>query len=237
MSALSSATRMRGWRGPDRGGRRRLGLRRVLGRRQPAHRLLDVGLRRAGGVRGPAVRLARAPRAGGRGRAGGGPSNALPSAGRLSTAISPPCSRTRSLTSARPMPEPSWVRARAPVHAVEPLEEPRELVRRDAGAGVAHPEHDARRPRAQRARRTAPCERELQRVGEQVQHDLLPHVPVDVDRLRQRRAVDLEAAARRARTPSGTSLARSRVSWARSVGSEASRRRGRPRGARTRAAS
>ena len=41
-----------------------------------------------------------------------------------------------------------------------------------------------------------PLEGELQRVGEQVEDDLLPHVPVDVHRLAQRRAVDGERQAR-----------------------------------------
>ena len=47
-------------------------------------------------------------------------------------------------------------------------------------------------PRAERAPSIAALERELQRVREQVQDDLGPHLAVDVDGLGQRRAVDLE---------------------------------------------
>ncbi len=49
-------------------------------------------------------------------------------------------------------------------------------------------------PRAVAARRTvdAALEGELEGVGEEVEDDLLPHVPIDVDRLRQRLAGDVE---------------------------------------------
>jgi hypothetical protein len=72
---------------------------------------------------------------------------------------------------------------RAPLrarHAVEPLEHPRQLIGRDARAGVAHlddravavaPHDDADRA----------LERELERVRDQVQHDLFPQIAVDVD--------------------------------------------------------
>ena len=74
--------------------------------------------------------------------------------------------------------------------AVEALEHARQLVGRDADAGVAHAAaRRGRRPRAA-GRRCVPSKRELERVGEQVEDDLLPHVAVDVDRLGQRRAVD-----------------------------------------------
>ena len=63
-----------------------------------------------------------------------------------------------------------------------------------------------RRPRCRgwRARRgrprgpgdaDAPVRRVLQGVGEQVEDDLLPHLGIDVDRARQRRAVDVEGQA------------------------------------------
>ena len=58
-------------------------------------------------------------------------------------------------------------------------------------------------PRAAR-RAMPPVEGELERVRQQVEDDLLPHVAVDVDRLGQRRAVDQRGAGRRARTPSGS---------------------------------
>ncbi len=41
----------------------------------------------------------------------------------------------------------------------------------------------------------SPVERELEGVRDQVEDDLLPHVAIDVDRLRQRRAVDGQAQA------------------------------------------
>jgi hypothetical protein len=54
----------------------------------------------------------------------------------------------------------------------------------DAGDGVINPsEADDDRAR----------ERELERVGQQVQHDLGPHLGVDVDGFAQLGAVDLEA--------------------------------------------
>src|SRR6185437_10660992 len=37
------------------------------------------------------------------------------------------------------------------------------------------------------------CEGELERVGEEIEDDLLPHVPIDIGRLGQRLALDQEA--------------------------------------------
>ena len=75
-------------------------------------------------------------------------------------------------------------------------------------------------PSAARAARTAisPSKRELERVREQVEDDLLPHVAVDVDRLGERRAVDDEPSPARSIAERKT-LASSAVSAARSVGS------------------
>ena len=61
-----------------------------------------------------------------------------------------------------------------------------------------------RRPHARRRHGDPPVERELERVREQVEDDLLPHLAVDVDRLRERRAVDDERRGPRARSPTGT---------------------------------
>ena len=77
----------------------------------------------------------------------------VPRPGRLATAMVPPCSLTSSCTSARPMPEPSWVRARAPSIAVEALEDARQLALGNADAGVRHGR--ARRARPRRAARRA----------------------------------------------------------------------------------
>jgi len=62
---------------------------------------------------------------------------------------------------------------------------------RDAHARIFDREH---RAAAGPARRHAdpPVERELERVRQEIQDDLFPHRAIDVDRLRQRRAVDLE---------------------------------------------
>ena len=59
--------------------------------------------------------------------------------------------------------------------------------RRDADAGVADRQLDAHRRRASAADCDLALEGELEGVGEQVEDDLLPHVAVDVDGLRQRR--------------------------------------------------
>ncbi|MDH6472737.1 hypothetical protein M2303_006318 [Micromonospora sp. H404/HB375] len=78
--------------------------------------------------------------------------------------------------------------------AVEPLEQARHLLGRDADAGVGDPQHGhpvlGVHPHPHR-----PVEGELQRVAEQVEHHLLPHAPIHVHRLGQGRAVDLEGEA------------------------------------------
>jgi hypothetical protein len=71
--------------------------------------------------------------------------------------------------------------------AVEAVEDARHLVVRDPGAGVADLEHRAIVVLAQ-ADRDLPGERELQRVRDKVEDDLLPRGPVDVHRV-DRRAV------------------------------------------------
>ena len=75
------------------------------------------------------------------------------------------------------------------VHAVEALEEVRQLAGRNAGAGVGDREDRLVALRA-KADRDASGEGELQRVRQQVQHDLGPEVTVDVHLLGERRAVD-----------------------------------------------
>ena len=78
-------------------------------------------------------------------------------------------------------------RARA-LDAVEALEQARQLVLRDADAGVRDRQLDAVAARRAASRAIAAVERELERVRQQVEDDLLPHVAVDEDRLAQRRA-------------------------------------------------
>ena len=109
----------------------------------------------------------------------------------LSTAMVPPCSSTSSLHQ-RQADARAFVRARPrALDAMEALEELRQLLGGDAGARVPHRQlHVVAGVRSATA--MLPVERELQRVRQQVEDDLLPHVPVDVDRLGQRRAVDLE---------------------------------------------
>ena len=56
--------------------------------------------------------------------------------------------------------------------------------------------------RCARARsRIDPSKRELEGVGEQIEHDLLPHVAIDVDRLVERLRSRRRSAGRRARSP------------------------------------
>ena len=81
-------------------------------------------------------------------------------------------------------------------NAVEALEQPGQLVGRDTGAGVAHLQHRfARIRRGGEADRDDAFERELERVREQVEDDLLPHLPIDAHLLRQGRHVDVIAQA------------------------------------------
>ena len=157
----------------------------------------------------------------------------VPSPGALSTRQVPPCSRTRSLVSARPMPEPSWVRARAPSMRWNRSNSRGRSAARDADAAVAYREPDLV-VRLGQLDRHPPFERELQRVREQVEDDLLPHRPVDEHAApragRRRRGIR----ARHAGTPSGTNWPdrRSAASdpWARTRPPC-----GRPRGGRNRA--
>ena len=74
-------------------------------------------------------------------------------------------------------------------HAMEAIEQVLDLGRRNADAGVAH-----RQPRraiefAQRHADLA-LEGELERVGNQVENDLLPHVAIDIGDLTERRRID-----------------------------------------------
>jgi hypothetical protein len=77
------------------------------------------------------------------------------------------------------------------LHAVEALEEVRQLVGGNAGAGVPDPEEDRVSVQSE-AHLDRARQGELERVGQEVEHHPFPHVTVDVDRLRQRRRVDLE---------------------------------------------
>jgi len=72
---------------------------------------------------------------------------------------------------------------------VETVEQQRLLLRGDADAGVAHRE-DGVAVRGEDPHDDPPGGGELDRVGEQVENDLFPHLAVDVDRLGQPRRVD-----------------------------------------------
>ena len=102
------------------------------------------------------------------------------------------------------MPLPSWLRPRASSTRWK-----RSNMRGSASAGMPMPVSRTVKREIDLALASSDtamlaCERELERVREQVEDDLLPHLAVDVDRLGQRRAVDRRGAARRARTPSGS---------------------------------
>ena len=115
--------------------------------------------------------------------------NVLPCPGSLSIVASPPCSRASSRTSDSPMPVPSNVRARASRTRWK-----RSNRRGSSSAGMPIPVSltVSSAPSAVRVQRDrdASLERVLERVREQVEDDLLPHLVVDVERLGQRLAVD-----------------------------------------------
>ena len=93
--------------------------------------------------------------------------------------------------SARPMPDPSWLRERAPS-----MRWKRSNRRGSSSSAMPVPVSATSRQRVVVIHRSAhgdrPLERELEGVREQVEDDLLPHVAIDVDGLGQRRAVDDE---------------------------------------------
>ena len=114
--------------------------------------------------------------------------NTLPTPTVLSTPMAPPISSTSRLVTTRPMPVPSSAPASLP-EAVERLEQLRELLRRQARAGVPDADADAIR----RARGALHDDRAarlvvLDRVEQQVDQDLLDPGPVGFDE-----AGDLEA--------------------------------------------
>ena len=204
--------------------------------RQPAQRLLDVGRRRRAPSRpacarradalGRQVRRARGMRDGERAALARALSTADRAAVQLDQLLHQRQADAGALVGAA---------ARA-LDAVEALEDVRQLLGGNAGAGVAHRQLDAHCPVLPHGDGDLALERELERVREQVEDDLLPHVAVDVDRLGERRAVDDQRRARPARSAERKLLASSAVS-AREVGRLVARpARARPRCARSRAA-
>src|SRR5262245_22967379 len=75
---------------------------------------------------------------------------------------------------------------------MEPLRYGRQGGFADGTGGIAHVEH---RPLAFRLQchTYLTSERELEGIRYEVEDDLFPHIPIDVDRLRQRRTVDRES--------------------------------------------
>ena len=102
------------------------------------------------------------------------------------------------------MPLPSWLRALRALDAVEPLEDARQLVGRDADAGVADRERNVAPACAQRDLDARPRSVNLNAFESEVEDDLLPHLAVDVDRLGERRAVDGEREPGPLDAPSGS---------------------------------
>ncbi len=177
--------------------------------RQPAQRLLHIFLRpraaAAGGDR-PLLDLFRGQVAPAEGQ-GDGEGRAL--AGRAPgfdvAAVEPDQLVHQSEPDAAAL-ETAPLRAFDPV---EPLEQLGQLLRRDADAGVAHLHHRrAAVGRGLHSQADLAVEGELEGVGDQVEEDLLPHLPVHVDRLRQRRAVEPQGQARllHRRTEAGRDL-------------------------------
>ena len=131
----------------------------------------------------------------------------------------PPCSFDQLLHQRQP---DAGAFVGAPVGAFDPmeaLEQPRQLVRRQSRRRYRPLRARAYASCAPQAHRDLACEGELESVGEQVEHDLLPHLPIDIDRLveiarnRPRSAKPARSIAER------KVLARSRVKQRRSVGS------------------
>ena len=82
------------------------------------------------------------------------------------------------------------------LHAMEALEEPRQLVRRNAGAGIADLQFDRAAVRREPENNLdLSIQSELEGVGEQVQDHLLPHIVIDVDALGERGAAHVESEA------------------------------------------
>ena len=202
MSALSSASRIAARR-PRAG----VAARRVVaGRAAVDARVARVDRRAASAA--PPRRYGLAPRRRGRvrcgarrcGRPAGGPmpkrqrdrERGAPAELARRRGSSPPCSRPAPARARGRCRVPSCVRPRAPSTRWKRSKSARQLLRRDAGAGVAHARSSTLRPRRAQRHRDLALERELERVREQVEDDLLPHLAVDVDRLGERRAVDDE---------------------------------------------
>ena len=219
MSALSSAHRMRG-RGPPAGaaGRGAPGsaprprLRCVAGSQRSAsstkgrgRSAVETGVRGADPLR---RQVGLAGRDGDRERA--------PIAEPLSAVIEPPCSRPAPAPARGRCPSPRACALRA-LDPVEALEDVRHLL-----GGMPVPvsltlELDAI-VRRRRRDRDAPLEGELEGVGQEVEDDLLPHVPVDVDRLGQGGQSTTSASPARSQAERKL-LASSAVKVARSIGS------------------
>ena len=91
----------------------------------------------------------------------------------LFASIVPPCISTSRFTSVKPMPSPPCARLQRPVDLREHVEDARELVGRDADAGVLHRHHDlAPLPLARSAMIFPPRVRVLAGVVEQVAEHL-----------------------------------------------------------------
>ncbi len=99
--------------------------------------------------------------------------------------------RDQLLDEREPDPRALVAAAARALHAVEAIEDPRQLVGGDPDPRVRHRQLDAGAPPGERDAHRA-REGELERVGEQVQDDLLPARRVDVDRLGEGRAVHHE---------------------------------------------
>ena len=110
----------------------------------------------------------------------------------------PPCSSTRRLTSASPMPSPPCERSTRALGLGEQVEDVRQQRRVDADAVVAM--HDRHRRRARRrpaARSAPPGGGVLRRVVQQVGEHLHQALAVAATRRMRRRQVELELVCRR----------------------------------------
>src|SRR6478735_8616816 len=81
------------------------------------------------------------------------------------------------------------------LHPVKALEQPRQLIRRNAGAGVGDRKLEMAVLLSQ-GHLDGALERELEGVGKKIENNLFPHLAIDISGLRKRRSVHDQAQAR-----------------------------------------
>ena len=174
---------------------------------QPAQRLLYERLRGAAAPHGPALAahtVGRQMR-----RAERDPDAKLRAAAELAVGVDRAAVQAHELLHEREPDPRALVRAALDAFdAIKTFEQARQLMLRHADAGVRDAQQRAVAI-ARQAQRDAALERELQRIREQVENDLLPHLAIDEQRLVERLAVHREL--RPARSIADESCSRGRT--------------------------